>query len=88
MTAVGLGIAMREGKRQPKAAVLKAVGATPSNTFTTFAQKFAAATGPLKGRKLMDPVPLKQVKKSLNSTWKLQSKSFYQLLEKLMVLCT
>jgi len=82
MTAVGLGIAMREGKRQPKAAVLKAVGATPSNTFTTFAQKFAAATGPLKGRKLMDPVPLKQVKKSLRKALALKKATPYPIMVK------
>ena len=74
---VGLGKAMRDAKRKPRAAVLKAVGATPSNTFTNFVKKFAVASGPLKGRKLMDPVPLKQVKPALKKALRLKTATPY-----------
>ena len=72
----GLG-AMKDAKRKPRAAVLKAVGVTPSQTFTSFARKFAAASGPLKGRKLMDPVPLKQVKPALKKALRLTTATPY-----------
>lgn len=67
----GLG-AMKDAKRKPRAVVLKAVGATPSQTFVSFTKKFALASGPLKGRKLMDPVPLKQVKPALKKALRLK----------------
>ena len=65
MTA-GLG-AMKNAKRKPRRAVMKAVGVTPNNTFKTFAIKFAKASGPLKGRPLKDPLPLEQVNVELKN---------------------
>jgi hypothetical protein len=79
---VGLGKAMSEAKRKPRAAVLKAVGATPRNTFTNFAKKFAVASGPLKGRKLMDPVPLHQVKPALTKALRLKTSTPYPIMLK------
>lgn len=73
----GLDKSLREGNRLPKKSVMTAVGATPETTYTEFAGMIRGAVGPLTGRKITAPVPLRQIQPDLRKALKLRDSTPY-----------
>ena len=78
----GLGV-MKDGKRKPRAGVMRAIGVTHKNTYKTFAKKFASAAGPRRGRPLMAPIPMSQVDPDLRRALNLKKATPYPRMMKM-----